>query len=432
MTTAAPLFVVDDDPTGAQGQADVPLLLSWETGLIEAAMRTHPLALHLLTNSRALDEHAAYAVVRGAAEAAEAAAPPPRLVLRGDSTLRAHLLPEYAGVRDALSPGAAPPLLLVPALPSAGRITSGGRHWLVRGGRRIPLDETEFATDGQFSYRTSRLLDWAEERSGGFFEAANGIEIGLEETRSTEGAALVTEALLEAAAGPRPAVVVPDAETPEDLETIAAGLKDAWLSEPAIVVRCAPTFASILSGAGATGEASLPPVGRGLLVVVGSHVPTSTAQLAELGATHPGALVDVDPVDLVGADAEQAVRGAVESARALLERGGLAIVATKRAFAPEALGAEPGMRVARGLAAVVDGLRDEFDVLLAKGGVTSAVAVREGLHAERAQIVGPVVPGVSLWLADDDAGAPRPVIVFPGNVGDDRTLAELVERLLEE
>jgi uncharacterized protein YgbK (DUF1537 family) len=430
MTAAAPLFVVDDDPTGAQGQADVPLLLSWEAGMIEAAMRDHPPALHLLTNSRALDEDAAYAVVRGATEAAEAAAAQPRVVLRGDSTLRAHLLPEYAGVRDALSPGAAPPLLLVPALPTAGRITRDGRHWLVRGGRRIPLDQTEFAADGEFSYRTSRLLDWAEERSGGFFGAADGIEIGLEEIRSGSGAGRVRQALLEAAAAERPSVVVPDAETPQDLETIAAGLREAWRTEPGIVVRCAPTFASILSGAGATETAPLPPVKRGLLVVVGSHVPMSSAQLAALSAARPGAVVEVDPLALLGESADQVVTEAAERARALLARDRLAIVATVRAVAPEALGTDAGMRVALGLAAIVDRLGDAYDVLLSKGGVTSAVNVRDGLHAERAQIVGPVAPGVSLWLAHQGSGRSRPVIVFPGNVGDDGTLADLVERLL--
>lgn len=426
----APLFVVDDDPTGAQGQAGVPLLLSWKAGSIEAAMRDHPPALHLLTNSRALGEDAAYAVVRDATEAAGAAASHPRVVLRGDSTLRAHLLPEYAGVRDALSPGAVPPLLLVPALPAAGRITRDGRHWLVRGGRRIPLDQTEFADDGEFSYRTSRLLDWAEERSDGFFRAADGIEIGLEEIRSGEGADRVTDALLEAAAAERPSVVAPDAETTQDLEMIAAGLRKAWLSEPGIVVRCAPTFASILSGAGATEPAPLPPIERGLLVVVGSHVPMSSAQLAALAAARPGALVEVDPVDLLGEAAEQAVGEVVERARSLLERDRLAIVATGRLFATEAIGHDAGMRVARGLASVVDRLRDAYDVLLSKGGVTSAVNVREGLHAERAQIVGPVAPGVSLWLAGGGGGGSRPVIVFPGNVGEDPTLAELVDRLL--
>ena len=320
----------------------------------------------------------------------------------------------------------------MPALPAAGRITRDGRHWLVRGGRRIPLDQTEFAGDGEFSYRTSRLLDWAEERSGGFFRAADGIEIGLEEIRSGEGADRVTDALLEAAAADRPSVVVPDAETMQHLETIAAGLREAWLSEPGIVVRCAPTFASILSGAGATEPASLPPIERGLLVVVGSHVPMSSAQLAGLAAARPGALVEVDPVDLLGEAAETAVGVAVERARALLDRDRLAVVATTRALAPGALGHAAGMRVARGLASMVDRLRDAHDVLLSKGGVTSAVNVRDGLHAERAQIVGPVAPGVSLWLAHEGGGGLRPVIVFPGNVGEEDTLAELVDRLLGE
>jgi uncharacterized protein YgbK (DUF1537 family) len=88
------------------------------------------------------------------------------------------------------------------------------------------------------------------------------------------------------------------------------------------------------------------------------------------------------------------------------------------------------MRVARGLAAVVDELRDASDVLLSKGGITSAVNVRDGLHAERAQIVGPVAPGVSLWSAFEAGGQMRPVIVFPGNVGEPETLAELVDRML--
>jgi len=89
------------------------------------------------------------------------------------------------------------------------------------------------------------------------------------------------------------------------------------------------------------------------------------------------------------------------------------------------------MRIARRLAFTVDRLRDASDVLLSKGGITSAVNVRCGLHADQAQVVGPVAAGVSLWRALEANGHRRPVIVFPGNVGDPDTLAELVDRLLE-
>jgi uncharacterized protein YgbK (DUF1537 family) len=425
-----PLFVIDDDPTGAQGQADVPLLLSWRAGLIEATLRDSPRALHLLTNSRALDADSAYAVVRDAAAAVESASAKARVVMRGDSTLRAHLLPEYAGVRDVLCPGASPPLLLVPALPAAGRVTRDGRHWLVRDGQRVPLEETEFARDGDLSYATSRLIDWADERSSGYFAADNGIEVGHEAIRSEHGPEHVRAALVDAARGADPTVVVPDAETVEDLEVIAAGLRVAWMESPQILVRCAPTFASVLSGAGATGLVDLPPVDRGLLVVVGSHVPMSTAQLAAVNAKHGDALIEVDAGTLAGDYAPVEIGAAVDRARANLKSHRLAVVATTRAIAAEALGPEAGMRVARGLAEIVARLRDASDVLLSKGGITSAVNVSDGLGAERAQIVGPVAPGVSLWLAHEPEGEDRPVIVFPGNVGDEGTLAELVDRLL--
>lgn len=429
-TPAETLFVIDDDPTGAQGQANVPLLLAWPDGELQAAVNEHPAALHLLTNSRALGEQEAYAAVRSASLAVGSSAGATRVVLRGDSTLRAHLLPEYTAVRDVFSPGLQPPLLLVPALPAAGRITSEGRHWIVRNGSRVPLDQTEFAADGAFSYASSRLLDWAEERSDGYFRAAEGIELGLGEIRAPSGADRVRDALLEAAARPEPWVVVPDAESEDDLRTIAAGLRAAWLEAPEIVVRCAPAFASVLSGAGASEPAPLPTVERGLLVVVGSHVPMSSAQLAALVTAHPDSLVEVDAEALAGPTAHATVAAAIDDARPLLERNRLAIVATTRDFSANAGDPEAGLRIARGLAAIVDGLRDASDVLLSKGGITSAVNVREGLRAERAQIVGPVAPGVSLWLASQPGGKSRPVIVFPGNVGDADTLAELVDRLL--
>jgi uncharacterized protein YgbK (DUF1537 family) len=425
---AAPLYVIDDDPTGAQGQADVPLLLAWDGEQIEDAVRERPRALHLLTNSRALDPEGAYAIVRDAVEAVRSAVGDPRFVLRGDSTLRAHLLPEYGAVRDALWPDRSPPLLLVPALPVAGRVTRDGTHWLVRDGKRLPLERTEFATDGDFSYSTSHLTAWAEERSGGYFPAADGIEIGLEAIRSDGGEAAVAAALLEA--GPGPAVVVPDAESVADLQTIAAGLARATAGGTPAIVRCAPTFASVLSGAGATDVAPLPAVERGLLVVVGSHVPMSTAQLEALNAARPGALVELDAAVLAGAGAATAIAAASDQARALLRCERLAIVATSRAVATDALGAESGIRVAGGLAAVVGRLTDAFDVLLSKGGITSAANVREGLGASRAQVVGPVTAGISLWRVRPDGGDPRPVIVFPGNVGGAHELADLVQRLI--
>src|SRR5215831_5251935 len=86
----APLIVLDDDPTGTQAVADTPVLLEWDAERVDEAAVNAP-AVHVLTNSRAFAPARAGAIVRDAAEAAVEALGRPRLLLRGDSTLRAHL-----------------------------------------------------------------------------------------------------------------------------------------------------------------------------------------------------------------------------------------------------------------------------------------------------------------------------------------------------
>ena len=170
------LVVLDDDPTGVQTLAGVRVLLAWDAPRIGSALSGRS-AVHLITNTRALRVERVQPLVEDAARAALDGVPDARIVLRGDSTLRGHLLEEYLGVREVISPRCWPVLLLVPALPSAGRVTVDGVHLFERNGVRTPLHETEYARDGIFSYDSARLLEWAEQRSGGLFEATAGLEL---------------------------------------------------------------------------------------------------------------------------------------------------------------------------------------------------------------------------------------------------------------
>jgi uncharacterized protein YgbK (DUF1537 family) len=400
------LVVLDDDPTGTQAVADTPVLLEWSAELVAEAARGAK-SVHLLTNSRAYPPERAKAIVTDAASTAVAAGLT-RFALRGDSTLRAHLLEEYLAVCDAVHGGRRPPILLVPALPHAGRVTVGGIHMIERDGVRAPLHETEYARDPDFRYSDARLLAWAEERSGGLFRRQDGREVRPESVR---------EALLELQG--RPAAVVPDAETLADLETIAAGLRKAEAEGAEVVVRCAPTFAGVLGGNLASGRAQAPRTRR-LLVVCGSYVPATTRQLNLLLARFPHSLVEVDVHKLASGEPPSK---AARAARARLDDVGLAVVATQREREPVSL--EQGEQIAHNLALVA---RDvDAGVVIAKGGVTSAVTARVGLGARTAMCRGPLVDGVALW----DVGR-VPYVVFPGNVGSDDTLREVVEMILEQ
>jgi uncharacterized protein YgbK (DUF1537 family) len=415
--------VLDDDPTGTQAMADVPIVLDWADDAVATAVREDDPSVHLLTNSRAHPPAAAAAVTASAARAARAAFPDARLLLRGDSTLRGHVYEEYDAARTALGhPHGAVPLLLVPAFPAAGRVTVDGVHLLERDGGRVPLHDTEYATDGALAYADARLARWADDRSGGRLAAADAVEIPLAVVR-TDGRRAVCEALLAASGKGRPAVVVPDAETGADLEVIAAGLRAAEAQVP-VLARCAPAFAAVLTGTAARGPAAPPEAGRGVLVLCGSFVPTTTAQLAELDRAWPGRTVVADVRALAGAGSGDEVQRLAAAATALLDGDGPAIVATPRDRDPALVDADSQRRVASALARVARLV--PADVVVAKGGITSAVTAREGLGARTARVVGPIATGVSRWQLPDGPA----YCVVPGNVGGPGLLVEVVETIL--
>lgn len=426
MTGSPPVVVLDDDPTGTQSATGVPVLLRWGVEDLRRAARAGPPALYLLTNTRAYSPERAYRVVREATVAARQALATPRVVLRGDSTLRGHLLEEYRGVRDAIGVGDHV-LLLVPSMPHAGRVTLGGVHYLQRDGRRIPLHETEYAHDRAFGYADARLAQWAQDRSEGLFPAAAAVEIELTALRR-DGAAGVADALGAAIA---PAVCVPDVETDDDLAVLADGVRLAEQRGAHVLTRCAPPFAAVLGGCLATGYAPPPTAVDGLLVVCGSYVATTTRQLAHLTAAYPRCLVEADIDALAACDPAGALAHLAGEVDRRLARDGLAVLATARGEPAADATAERSERIARNLAGVVPLLRARPDVVLTKGGITGAVTVQEGLRAAAARVLGPIAPGVVQWLVDTPWRPAMPVVVFPGNLGDDAALLDTVRAILD-
>ncbi len=348
MTTAPrePIVVLDDDPTGVQTLAGIRVLLAWDAGRVRAALDGRP-SVHLITNTRALPPERVPPLVTAAARAALDGVPEAAIVLRGDSTLRGHLLEEYRGVRDVVAPGGWPVLLLVPALPSAGRITVGGVHLFERDGRADAA-----ARDGVRARRGLRLRERATARlgrgalGGPVRRRRTGRELHLDALRAG-GAATVAQELGALAAAGRPAVLAPDAETVADLELVAEGYRIAVAQGVPVIVRCAPTFAGVLSGTTAPGLVDAPAARDGVLVVCGSYVPQTTRQLGALLDARPGSLAEADVVALAGTDpAPEIERLAAEVSRLLVE-GGVSILATPRERPEGTTSLDAGEQIAR-------------------------------------------------------------------------------------
>ena len=420
MTPSRGFVILDDDPTGTQEVQDASVFMEADGAAIAAALAAEG-AAYVLTNTRAFGADRARETVRDVVRAVTEHAPDARFILRGDSTLRGHVLAEYQGYRDTLASDAAPVLVVVPAMPDAGRVTRAGVHYLVRDGLAEPLGETEYSRDPVFGYRSSSVLEWADERSDGCFPASNGVRLDLDALRR-EGPDAVVEAIARAASRGGPAVFAPDAETWADLEIIAAGVQ---ASTEALVVRSAPSLAAVLAGRRADRFIAPRPSG-GVIVICGSHVPTTTRQLTEIERRHPGTGIEAD-LAVLDSDAPDAeIARLASAADDLIGRGGVAVIMTPRALDPARSALTSSVRIAENLARVLHAVRAPSLAVVSKGGITSAVVARIGFQASSARILGPVARGVSLW----EMGGERQLAIFPGNVGTDAALADLTDVLL--
>ena len=201
---------------------------------------------------------------------------------------------------------------------------------------------------------------------------------------------------------------------------IAEGLRVAEAAGAQVIVRCAPAFVAALTGAGATATVSLPAGAASALVICGSFVPATTAQVAAVQARWPGVLVPASVAELAGERWSAEVRHVAEEARSRIERHGVAVVVTDRTRDPAHVAASSQQRIATALAQVARAV--SADIVIAKGGITSAITAREGMGAHAARVLGPVAPGVSLWRLADG----RDYVVVPGNVGGPELLVDLL------
>jgi uncharacterized protein YgbK (DUF1537 family) len=384
----------------------VPVLLAHDRGALQDLLRENR-AVFILTNTRALPESEAVALLtsirRDVDEIAAQAGWRTLVVQRGDSTLRGHVFAEV----DAFSTSDSV-TLFAPAFPAGGRRTRGGVHEVSLDGHWLNAADTEYAQDPVFGYAERTMADYV---------AAHGHR----PARSVPAAA-VAQQLLAAAPG---TVVVPDAETDEELASIAEQVIEVSRRRP-VIVRCAATLAAYLSEARSQGY--LPatgPAGPGpLLVVAGSHTAATTRQLACLRSSWPS-LVELD-ADQAIVDPAAAAAAAVRELEQLLRTERVVTIATSRLRRSEHGSLHDGARVMDALTRAVAAVAERPSAVVAKGGITSAEVARVGLSAKVGWVLGQVRPGISLWRLDA-AERRLPYVVVPGNMGDDQTLASIVE-----
>ncbi|MEO3932315.1 4-hydroxythreonine-4-phosphate dehydrogenase PdxA [Micrococcaceae bacterium Sec7.4] len=352
--------------------------------------------LVLDTDNRRFPADEAAARLRRILDALPAGAGAPTVFLKIDSLLRGPLASQLAVF------AAAGPVILAPALPPLGRSTVNGtvHH------QGVPLHQTTL---------------WHAEPSAPPATVAALLAplptavVDLAAVRS--GSRELRAALHTATAGYPHPVVICDAETPADLDAIAA----AGLSLPDIRFAGASALGAALArtaGQAPHGGAAVvrSPTGqtdstRFPLLVVGSASGPAREQLQALAETGV-AVITLSPADLLAGTADPAP---------LQE----ALAAGPAAATVDASAVDPGVssRIAAALARAVAPLAAGRPLMLTGG--ETARAVLDALGVKRLSVLGEIEHGAVLSLAPGG----NPVVTRPGSFGNATSLRTILAAL---
>ena len=393
--------MLDDDPTGIQTVHGCLLITQWDEESIRQGFADDVPFFYILTNTRAMTREEAAAVTK---EAVETVVKVNRdfgyrliIVSRSDSCLRGHFPLETDVMRDCLmSHGitVAPKTPFCPAFIEAGRVTIEGIHYMKDDDRLIPVSETEFARDNVFAYHTSVLRDYIKEKG----------------------------------ANPDDYEIV-NAQSYDELYAFARHLtSDIMPHISAIVIRSSSSLPKAIAGVDdqpLLNRSMLKQDGEGFFIV-GSHVKKTTRQLECLLAEPGTCGVELD-VQRILDDGEPLMQETLAVIQQVVDEHLTPVVYTSRQeirCSDADQRQHLGQQVSNFLVDVVRRLPYTPAYLVAKGGITSHDILTQGLHIKLARVLGQVVTSVPCVMTAD-----FPYIIFPGNVGDEKSLSEVYLKL---
>jgi uncharacterized protein YgbK (DUF1537 family) len=348
---------------------------------------------------------------------------------------------------------------LIPAFFEGNRFTKNDIHYWKNGEEWIPVGETPYAKDATFGYKNSDLKRWIEEKTEGKTKASEVVSFDTNTAPKEslwEGVDFAIKKLNKII-GTKTIIV--NALNYNDLEIFALA---ALRCKRPIIYRTAASFVKAFSGiesqpfwtptyspVGATLAVALdhnratenPNESRatarvaptdtptdtptGGLIIVGSHVPKTTAQLNELLKT------DIEAIEfqIRSSDDFKSTDEYRLKIEKILRGGKNVVLYTSRQVIlgkNEAESLELSVKISEALVNIVQNLTVQPQFLIAKGGITSSDLATKALGVKRAIVLGQISAGVPVWELGEESKFPNiPYIIFPGNVGENEDLRKV-------
>jgi len=425
------IIVLDDDPTGTQTVYDVPVLTTWLTADIQIELELGTPLFYILTNSRSLNEAQAIRLARAIGEnirdASHTQSKSVMVISRSDSTLRGHYPAEVTALEAGLGMDASVHFI-IPAFFEGGRYTINDIHYVKDGEQMIPAAKTPFAEDPVFGYQSSDLKKWVAEKTEGKVSNEQVKSITLADLRDTPFDTL----LQKINSLQNGEVCIVNAVDYQDLQTLALAVLQSPIDP---IFRTAASFVAVLAAKPpkpllVKKDLQIDPA-QGGLIVVGSYVDKTTRQLTYLLETDIQSM-EVEVAALL-AGHQPSAKEVAKQIDTILQRGENIVLYTSRELIANKGNNDSldiGQMVSQYLTDIVSHLTQRPAYILAKGGITSSDIATQGLRVKKAKVTGQISAGVPVWELGAESKFPGlPYIIFPGNVGNQRSLLEVVQRL---
>lgn len=432
------IIVLDDDPTGTQTVHDVPVYTDWEEDTWKEIFQGKVPVSFILTNSRSFSEEKTAWVHRAIARSIQKAAMESQreymLISRSDSTLRGHYPLETEVLRQHLG-RRVDGELIIPFFPEGGRFTRDNIHYVVDGGTWIPAGESEFAKDRTFGYHSSHLGEWIEEKTGGRYIKEQCIY--LEESDDYDK---ILEKLLKAEGFVK---IIVNATNYSFLDLVCDAVREAVRVGKFYLYRTAAAFPKSMAGISDGGvlsrESMVEKTSAGGIVLIGSHVRKTTRQFEALkGSSLNAEYIEFNQHLVLSGGLDGEVNRTFLKAQEAVRAGKTAVIYTRRERVdlPEGNGEAQlriSVEISEAVTSIITRLKERPAFIIAKGGITSSDVAVKALGIKKAIVLGQAAPGIPVWRCGGETKFPgMPYIIFPGNVGSDMTLRDVVAELTQK
>ncbi|QIZ66025.1 four-carbon acid sugar kinase family protein [Geobacillus subterraneus] len=440
------IIVLDDDPTGVQTVHGVSVYTDWTYESIEQGFQEDNNMFFILTNSRAFTADMTEKVHKEIAERIETISQrlnrPYLLISRGDSTLRGHYPLETEVLKQTIEQKGHRTIdgeVILPFFREGGRFTIHNTHYVEQDGVLVPAGETEFANDRTFGYRSSHLGEWVEEKTRGKYQKDDMVYISLQSIRELDIEKIYRQLMSVSHFNK----VIVNAIEEQDVAVFVIALIKAIRDGKTFLFRTGASFTKVIGNIPTrplltAKELITHQTNHGGLIIVGSHVKKTTAQLHRLKELPGLHFIELNSHLVLDQDAflHEIERVRLE-AEENVANGRTTVIYTRRERLELGDGMEEEeLKLSVAISAGVTSIVSEFSTtpkyIVAKGGITSSDIGTKGLHVKRATVMGQIAPGVPVWRTGSESKFPSiPYIIFPGNVGTVDTLKEVV-CILEE